>query len=57
MFGKKGMDTLITLVKKHYQDKSLKNGIGTTVNVTGTKRMLKAALKDKGVSGSSSGDL
>ena len=48
MFGKKGMDTLITLVKKHYQDKSLKNGIGTTVNVTGTKRMLKAALKDKG---------
>ena len=51
------MDTLITLVKKHYQDKSLKNGIGTTVNVTGTKRMLKAALKDKGVSGSSSGDL
>merc|ERR1712184_157175 len=56
MFGKKGMDTLITLVKKHYQDKSLKNGIGTTVNVTGTKRMLKAALKDKGVSGSSSGD-
>jgi len=56
MFGNKGMDTLITLVKKHYQDKSLKNGIGTTVNVTGTKRMLKAALKDKGVSGSSSGD-
>merc|ERR1711997_643241 len=56
MFGKKGMDTLITLVKKHYQDKSLKNGIGTTVNVTGTKRTLTAALKDKGVSGSSSGD-
>merc|ERR1711936_580334 len=36
MFGNKGMDTLITLVKKHYQDKSLKNGIGTTINVTGT---------------------
>ena len=48
MFGKKGMDTLITLVKKHYQDKSLKNGIGTTINVTGTKREFKAALKDKG---------
>jgi len=56
MFGNKGMDTLITLVKKHYQDKSLKNGIGTTVNVTGTKRTLTAALKDKGVSGSRSGD-
>ena len=38
MFGNKGMDTLITLVKKHYQDKSLKNGIGTTINVTGDKR-------------------
>merc|ERR1711997_1344346 len=38
MFGNKGMDTLITLVKKRYQDKSLKNGIGTTINVTGTKR-------------------
>jgi len=42
------MDTLITLVKKHYQDKSLKNGIGTTVIVTGTKRKFKGALKDKG---------
>merc|ERR1711936_1356812 len=48
MFGSKGMDTLITLVKKHYQDKSLKNGIGTTVIVTGTKRKFKGALKDKG---------
>merc|ERR1712141_476513 len=48
MFGNKGMDTLITLVKKHYQDKSLKNGIGTTINVTGTKRKLTTALKDKG---------
>jgi len=38
MFGNKGMDTLITLVKKHYQDKTLKNGIGTTINVTGDKR-------------------
>merc|ERR1712088_816065 len=38
MFGNKGMDTLITLVKTHYQDKSLKNGIGTTINVTGKKR-------------------
>jgi len=48
MFGNKGRDTLITLVKKHYQDKSLKNGIGTTVIVTGTKRNMKGALKDKG---------
>ena len=56
MFGKKGMDTLITLVKKHYQDKSLKNGIGTTVIVTGTKRKFKGALKDKGGS-NNKGDL
>merc|ERR1711993_160671 len=48
MFGNKGMDTLITLVKKHYQDKSLKNGIGTTINVTGTKRKFSRTLKDKG---------
>jgi len=48
MFGNKGMDTLITLVKKHYQDKSLKNGIGTTINVTGKKRKLTSALKDTG---------
>merc|ERR1711936_526074 len=47
-FGNKGMDTLIALVKKHYQDKSLKNGIGTTINVTGKKRKLTSALKDKG---------
>jgi len=47
-FGNKGMDTLITLVKKHYQDKSLKNGIGTTINVTGKKRKLTSALKDTG---------
>merc|ERR1712088_233405 len=48
MFGNKGMDTLISLVKKHYQDKSLKNGIGTTINVTGKKRKLTSALKDTG---------
>jgi len=48
MFGNKGMDTLITLVKKHYQDKSLKNGIGTTINVTGEKRKFSRVLKDKG---------
>merc|ERR1712066_192329 len=48
MFGNKGMDTLITLVKKHYQDKSLKNGIGTTVNVTGKKRKFSRVLKDQG---------
>lgn len=48
MFGNKGMDTLITLVKKHYQDKSLKNGIGTTIIVTGKKRKMTTALKDKG---------
>merc|ERR1711936_247946 len=47
-FGNKGMDTLITLVKKHYQDKSLKNGIGTTIIVTGKKRKMTSALKDKG---------
>merc|ERR1712088_558806 len=47
-FGNKGMDTLISLVKKHYQDKSLKNGIGTTINVTGKKRKLTSALKDTG---------
>merc|ERR1711936_385312 len=47
-FGNKGMDTLISLVKKHYQDKSLKNGIGTTINVTGQKRKLTSALKDTG---------
>jgi len=45
MFGKKGMDTLITSVKKHYQDKSLKNGIGTTINVTGTKRQFTRIFK------------
>merc|ERR1712141_449520 len=45
MFGNKGMDTLITLVKKHYQDKSLKNGIGTTINVTGTKRKFSRTFK------------
>merc|ERR1711993_123153 len=45
MFGNKGMDTLITSVKKHYQDKSLKNGIGTTINVTGTKRKFKRIFK------------
>merc|ERR1712110_1000448 len=38
MLGNKAMDTLITLVKKHYQDKTLKNGIGTAINVTGDKR-------------------
>jgi len=45
MFGNKGMDTLITSVKKHYQDKSLKNGIGTTINVTGTKRKFSRTFK------------
>jgi len=45
MFGNKGMDTLITLVKKHYQDKSLKNGIGTTINVTGAKRKFSRTFK------------
>jgi len=45
MFGNKGMDTLITSVKKHYQDKSLKNGIGTTINVTGTKRKFSRIFK------------
>merc|ERR1712066_106803 len=45
MFGNKGMDTLITLVKTHYQDKSLKNGIGTTINVTGTKRKFSRTFK------------
>jgi hypothetical protein len=45
MFGSKGMDTLITSVKKHYQDKSLKNGIGTTINVTGTKRKYTRTFK------------
>jgi len=48
MFGNKGMDTLIALVKKHYQDKSLKNGIGTTINVTGTKRKYTRTFKDTG---------
>merc|ERR1712141_699086 len=28
LFGNKGMDTLMPLVKKHYQDKSWKNGMG-----------------------------
>ena len=45
MFGNKGMDTLITSVKKHYQDKSLKNGIGTTINVTGKKRKFSRTFK------------
>jgi len=45
LFGNKGMDTLITLVKKHYQDKSLKNGIGTTINVTGAKRKFSRTFK------------
>jgi len=45
MFGNKGMDTLIALVKKHYQDKSLKNGIGTTINVTGAKRKFSRTFK------------
>ena len=47
-YGAKAMNTVIGLVKKHYQSKSLKNLIGTTIEITGTARKYSKAMTDKG---------
>jgi len=47
-YGAKAMNTVIGLVKKHYQSKSLKKLIGTTIEITGTARKYSKAMTDKG---------
>ena len=47
-FGDNAMDKLIALVKNHFNDKSLRKLIGTTVQVTGTKRKYSKAFTDTG---------
>ena len=47
-FGAAAMDKIIALVKNAYKDKTLKKLLGTTVQVTGTKRKYSKAFKDTG---------
>ena len=46
-FGANAMDKVMALVKNHFNDKSLRKLIGTTVKVTGTKRKYSKAFTDK----------
>ena len=46
-FGDAAMDKLIALVKNAYKDKALKKLIGTTVQVTGTKKKYTGVLSQK----------
>ena len=47
-YGAKAMNTVIGLVKKHYQSTTLKKLIGTTIEITGTARKYSKAMTDKG---------
>ena len=50
-FGAAAMDKIIALVKNAYKHKTLKKLIGTTVQVTGTKKKYSGVFKDgRGVS-------
>ena len=50
-FGAAAMDKVMALVKNAYKDKKLKNMIGTTIQVTGTKKKYTGVFKDgQGVS-------
>ena len=50
-FGDAGMEQVIALVKNAYKHKTLKKLIGTTVQVTGTKKKYSGVFKDgRGVS-------
>ena len=45
-FGAAAMDKVMALVKNAYKDKKLKNMIGTTIQVTGTKKKYTGVFKD-----------
>ena len=50
-FGAAAMDKVMALVKNAYKDKKLKKMIGTTIQVTGTKKKYTGVFKDgQGVS-------
>ena len=50
-FGAAAMDKVMALVKNAYKDKNLKKMIGTTIQVTGTKKKYTGVFKDgQGVS-------
>ena len=50
-FGAAAMDKVMALVKNAYKDKNLTKMIGTTIQVTGTKKKYTGVFKDgQGVS-------
>ena len=53
-FNKKGgksantyVNQIIALVRNAYKDKTLKNAIGTTINVKGSKKKYNGIIKEK----------